>query len=318
MLNQDMMKYMLAPQSLKQEDLSRLQKLVLDFPYFQPAHLLLSIAARMWDATVFQQSLHRTALVATDRNHLYNLIQDAERSALVNGTTAKTEEGDKRKNADENQAIILQELELVNSAQARTESVEMPEKPAQQAEVVPDPDQIMENEILKQRTVAIVEKEIIQKETTEVAREADMSGKSGSFADWLHLLKQSQGIPLQERKREKNQAEAPEPVQNKETGTTDVQKERQKQKQRALIDKIIESSPGVIRPKEEAKFFTPEKKAKESLLENEHLVTETLAKIYAMQGNIAKAIRSYEILSLKYPQKSAYFASLIQNLKNNT
>jgi hypothetical protein len=73
----------------------------------------------------------------------------------------------------------------------------------------------------------------------------------------------------------------------------------------------------VIRQKEEQKFFKSDFKAKESLVENEHLVTETLAKIYALQGNISKAVRAYEILSLKYPQKSAYFASLIQKLKSN-
>jgi hypothetical protein len=84
-----------------------------------------------------------------------------------------------------------------------------------------------------------------------------------------------------------------------------------------LIDKIIETNPGLIRNKEEPKFFTPDTKAKESLIENEHLVTETLAKIYALQGSVNKAVRAYEILSLKFPQKSAYFASLIQKLKNN-
>ena len=90
-----------------------------------------------------------------------------------------------------------------------------------------------------------------------------------------------------------------------------------RQKQKAIIDKIIETSPGIVRPKEDQKFYVPDVKAKESLLENEHLVTETLARIYALQGNTGKAIRAYEILSLKNPQKSAYFASLIQKLKNN-
>ena len=69
--------------------------------------------------------------------------------------------------------------------------------------------------------------------------------------------------------------------------------------------------------KEEQKFYVPDTKAKESLLDNEHLVTETLAKIYALQGNTGKAIRAYQILSLKFPQKSVYFASLIKKLKNN-
>ena len=90
-----------------------------------------------------------------------------------------------------------------------------------------------------------------------------------------------------------------------------------KLKNLALIDKIIENSPGQIKIKDDQKFYSPEHNAKESLLENEHLVSETLAKIYALQGSVNKAVRAYEILSLKFPQKSAYFASLIQKLKNN-
>jgi hypothetical protein len=98
---------------------------------------------------------------------------------------------------------------------------------------------------------------------------------------------------------------------------TPAPSELRKQKNKAIIDKIIENSPGLIKVKEETKFFTPDSKAKESLQENEHLVTETLARIYALQGNVNKAVRAYEILSLKFPQKSAYFATLIQKLKNN-
>ena len=85
---------------------------------------------------------------------------------------------------------------------------------------------------------------------------------------------------------------------------------------KGIIEKIIESDPGRIKLGNQ-KFFTPNVDAKQSLLENEHLVTETLAKIYALQGNNSKAIRAYEILSLKFPQKSVYFASLIEKLKSN-
>lgn len=44
-------------------------------------------------------------------------------------------------------------------------------------------------------------------------------------------------------------------------------------------------------------------------------VTETLAKIYAEQGYISKAIDVYEKLSLQDSKKNAYFAVLIENLK---
>jgi len=67
------------------------------------------------------------------------------------------------------------------------------------------------------------------------------------------------------------------------------------------------------KPKKE--FFSPIKKAKESLNEETLPVSETLAKIYEVQGNIPKAIFVYEQLSLIIPEKKTYFASQIKKLK---
>lgn len=52
-----------------------------------------------------------------------------------------------------------------------------------------------------------------------------------------------------------------------------------------------------------------------SLNQEEGLVSESLAAILAKQGKIEKAMEMYQKLSLKYPQKSAYFASQIEHLK---
>ncbi|MFM8565727.1 MAG: hypothetical protein ACKOBQ_06220 [Bacteroidota bacterium] len=46
------------------------------------------------------------------------------------------------------------------------------------------------------------------------------------------------------------------------------------------------------------------------------LVTETLARMYAEQGHIAKAIQAYEILKLRVPDKSMIFAARIEALRN--
>ena len=48
--------------------------------------------------------------------------------------------------------------------------------------------------------------------------------------------------------------------------------------------------------------------------ENE-LMTETLAKIYLKQKKYIKAIEAYKILSLKYPEKNAFFADQIKKIK---
>ncbi len=67
------------------------------------------------------------------------------------------------------------------------------------------------------------------------------------------------------------------------------------------------------KPKKE--FFSPVKKAKESVDENKMPVSETLARIFELQGNIPKAIYVYEQLSLIFPKKKPYFVSQINLLK---
>ncbi|MEL0296211.1 MAG: hypothetical protein VW971_08590, partial [Cryomorphaceae bacterium] len=44
-------------------------------------------------------------------------------------------------------------------------------------------------------------------------------------------------------------------------------------------------------------------------------VTETLAEIYLKQALWDKAINAYEVLSLKYPEKSGFFADRIREIK---
>ena len=55
--------------------------------------------------------------------------------------------------------------------------------------------------------------------------------------------------------------------------------------------------------------------AENRVVETESLMTETLARIYVEQKNYDKAIQSYQILSLKYPEKSSLFAVQIQAIK---
>ena len=55
--------------------------------------------------------------------------------------------------------------------------------------------------------------------------------------------------------------------------------------------------------------------AKQSIVEDDDLVTETLAGIYEKQGFYTKAIKAYEKLSLKYPEKKLSFAARIENLR---
>ncbi|MDX8338533.1 tetratricopeptide repeat protein [Draconibacterium sp. IB214405] len=53
----------------------------------------------------------------------------------------------------------------------------------------------------------------------------------------------------------------------------------------------------------------------QSVKEDEDLVTETLASIYYQQKNYDKALDAYQKLSLKYPEKSVYFAGRIKEIE---
>lgn len=49
--------------------------------------------------------------------------------------------------------------------------------------------------------------------------------------------------------------------------------------------------------------------------EKEEFITETLSRIYLKQGHYQKAIDSFRRLSLKFPEKSVYFAQQIEEIK---
>ena len=78
-----------------------------------------------------------------------------------------------------------------------------------------------------------------------------------------------------------------------------------------LIDKFLESNPKIIPSKSPSKIELNE----DDRSSKDGLMTETLARIYLEQNNYEKAIQSYKILSLKYPEKSGFFADQIKRIK---
>lgn len=81
-----------------------------------------------------------------------------------------------------------------------------------------------------------------------------------------------------------------------------------------LIEKFLENEPKIA-PVSKPTFFDPIDHARQSIIDNESVVSETLAEIYFKQGNHAKAIKIYRKLSLVYPEKSSFFAAQIEKIR---
>lgn len=90
--------------------------------------------------------------------------------------------------------------------------------------------------------------------------------------------------------------------------------ELRKQQQSNLIDRFIISNPRIEPSKDKNAIPAADLSVPHSE-ETGGLVTETLARIYINQEYYSKAVIIYEKLSLKYPEKSSYFASQIENIK---
>ncbi len=77
------------------------------------------------------------------------------------------------------------------------------------------------------------------------------------------------------------------------------------------IDTFIENNPKIAPLSKEKKIMVPVAKN----TQDSSLMTETLAKVYLAQKKYENAIQAYRILSLKYPEKSGFFADQIKRIQ---
>ena len=320
------------PQVLNETQINALESIVLQYPFFETAHLLYVKGLQKQNSLSFSKQLRKTAIIANSRIILHELLHKKETviELVVESKEATDRVIEETKpihstitSSDQDIKVIytttpivnysqkveetLPDVEFNHSESAIPKSIEIASKTETQVFDIDKLNKTIEQEISRGIIQSYIESDFIK--TPELNKIEN--NEPVSFTDWLHKIqKESHTI----QKTEIPTSE----INQKSTVLTSKNEEKPSffSKNKQLIDKIIESDPGKLKLGNN-KFFTPNIDAKQSLLENEHLVTETLAKIYSLQGNINKAIRAYEILSLKFPQKSVYFTSLIQNLKNN-
>ena len=106
------------------------------------------------------------------------------------------------------------------------------------------------------------------------------------------------------------------PIKREEVKSSKTEKD--KDDRFDLIEQFIKNKPK-IKPASTSENINI---ANESIKEDKSLMTETLARVYLEQKQYDKAMKAFKILSLKYPEKSSFFADRIKAIKflqkNNT
>lgn len=89
----------------------------------------------------------------------------------------------------------------------------------------------------------------------------------------------------------------------------------QQEKQNNIISNFIENNPKIKPVAKDTKYNKDVEFKKEEIQDIANLMTITLAQLYVEQGKYDTALTAFKILSLKYPEKSSYFASEIRRIK---
>ncbi len=98
-------------------------------------------------------------------------------------------------------------------------------------------------------------------------------------------------------------------IPGKKTSKTNTRTEQ-------IIEQFIREEPRISSPKDASP--SENDLSEESVKFYDDIISETLAEIYLRQGKINQSLDIYNKLSLKFPEKSSYFAKKIERIKNNT
>ena len=258
----------------------------------------------------YNYALKITAAHSTDRSVLFDFITSDTFSAIQKNFYDQK--------AAEILDITVKESEIIADAprlEVRENTVEQ-SIAASIKEAAPYIEEPMEAEV----EVLTEEMEVIEQEApvalplTTVEAKLDLGkplefslNERHSFQEWLQLSKLKPIVRAEENTESDASAENLEKEMPSELNFG-------KQKKKELIDKFIETSPRIPPVKHDTPlpsiFYEPSK------TDNSYLMTETLARVYLEQKKYQRAIQAYQILILKYPEKSSFFADRILDIKN--
>ena len=261
------------PEAVNEKQSDALEKVLVEFPYFQSARALQLKGLYNQDSYKYNNALKVTASHTTDRTVLFDFITSNTFVAVQKGLYDKKVQELLNIGVIDHE-IIKSEFNLETKVNTLEQSILTTIKEATE---------------IDNKTKKVAEK-------LEIGKPLDFSiNEKHSFQEWLQLSR----IKPIERETKTNE--------NLENHSLNIERSKKAE----IIDKFIESNPKIIplRPNENSPIPIESN-------ENQphYLMTETLARVYLEQKKYQRAIQAYEILILKYPEKSSLFADRISDI----
>ncbi|WP_250434767.1 hypothetical protein [Hanstruepera flava] len=294
------------PQKITSEYTDELSDIISQFPYFQSARAIYLKALKNKQSVKYNQELKTTAAHTTDRSILFDFITSEEFiqneiSQFIKQNTENVRDLD----------VTIEDISVNKSVQIDDALKEQ----------IKDTQNVLDPELFQPKvdrrkianfkldTEAKIEESTEPEQIEPNAPEVVLNlgaplqfshDEKHSFNEWLKLTS-FKPINRETKKESEEKAQVDITEENPASDSRDKKFE--------LIDSFLKKTPKLKPTKATTKNINL---AEEQMIQPEALMTETLARIYVEQKNYKKAIQSYKILSLKYPEKSGFFADQIK------
>ncbi|NAS12841.1 hypothetical protein [Poritiphilus flavus] len=276
-----------------------LEDVLEEYPYFQAARALHLKGLKNLNSFKYNNALKVTAAYTADRDILFDFITSKEflQNSIADTISGKTPPlGEKEIISEE----IIPDPETEPSLIEESEDLPLP-RSAKDADTILDPSLFKSKDPAVDKAIEADRKRAA--EELELGKPIAFSKKEKySFGEWLQLTN------LKSVKRKPKEVDNSKAKDLKEIHFP-LDEDLAKKKKFDLIDKFIAHNPKIV-PKEHVDIEIDIKES--TKMDKEELMTETLAKVYLEQKKYKKAIQAYKILSLKYPEKSGFFADRIK------
>ena len=287
-------------QVFKESEMLEFKEIIGLYPYASVFAIAYLRGLKKMEHIQFEEELHQHAFKIANRNLLYQLVIQPEEEIEAE-TEEKTETVEETEVVEETVAEAKTETETIAVEEAKTET---------EAEAVEEIKTETETE-----EIILPGSEIIEKADTELETLINASAATTTFIHEFNQQGAEVDAELAKKELPKESKALPSKAEIESTPKSFNQWLTIGEKtNNPELEEEKTTMISIEKPKRE--FYSPSKKAKESIDGNKMPVSETLAKIFVLQGNYPKAIYVYEQLIIIYPKKKSIFASQIKQLSN--